>query len=94
MLDPTKKMAKKTQTKAISHPDQLFQPGTTKVKIGLGRDGNKIGGNGFVAHKKNADGSYTSATINVLVASQAIQADGFDAATDALNSGFGSNPWA
>lgn len=57
-------------------------------------DGNKIGGNGFVAHKKNADGSYTSATINVLVASQAIQADGFDAATDALNSGFGSNPWA
>lgn len=30
--------------KAISHPDQLFHPGTTKVKIGLGRDSTYIGG--------------------------------------------------
>lgn len=57
-------------------------------------NGNKIDGEGFVAHTLNADGTYTSANISVLVASQAIQADGFDTATDALNSGFGSNPWA
>ena len=51
---------------------------------------------GFVAHTKNADGSYTSAKVNILVASQAIQTKGFtDGATHALNSGFGiDNPWA
>ncbi len=51
---------------------------------------------GFVAHTKNADGSYTSAKVNILVASQAIQTKGFTAgATNALNSGFGTdNPWA
>ena len=48
----------------------------------------------YMIEAKNADGSYTSATVNVLVASQAIQADGFDAATTALNSGFAANPWA
>lgn len=51
---------------------------------------------GFVAHTRNSDGSYTSANVNILVASQAIQADGFtDGATAALNSGFGANtnPW-
>lgn len=57
-------------------------------------NGAKIGDSGFVAHTKDAEGKYTSATVNVLVATQAIQADGFDAATDALNSGFNSNPWA
>lgn len=50
----------------------------------------------FVAHTKNADGSYTSTTVNILVASQAIQAEGFTGgATAALNTGFGgnTNPW-
>lgn len=47
-----------------------------------------------IAHRKNADGSYTSATVNVLVASQAIQADGFADAATALTAGFGTtNPW-
>ena len=57
-------------------------------------NGNKIAESGFVAHTLNADGSYTSANVNVLVASQAIQADGFGGATEALNSGFNNNPWA
>lgn len=49
---------------------------------------------GFLAHTKDADGNYESTIVNVLVASQAIQADGFDDATTALNSGFSGNPWA
>jgi len=59
-------------------------------------NGNKTATTTFVAHTKNADGSYTSANINVLVASQAIQVDGFNGtSTDALNAGFGAdtNPW-
>ncbi len=51
---------------------------------------------GFVAHTKNADGTYTSASVNILVASEAIQTQGFEnGATNALNSGFGANtnPW-
>ena len=51
---------------------------------------------GYVAHYK-VDGGYTSNTLNILVASQAIQAQGFEngTATDALNAGFGANtnPW-
>ncbi len=50
---------------------------------------------GFVAHEKTVDG-YTSTTVNVLVASQAIQTQGFEnGATNALNAGFGEgkNPW-
>ena len=51
---------------------------------------------GFVAHEKVGDG-YTTNTVNVLVAAQAIQAKGFEngTATDALNAGFGANtnPW-
>lgn len=49
---------------------------------------------GFVAHNKVTDG-YTSNTVSVLVASQAIQAQGFDNAATALNTGFGenTNPW-
>lgn len=57
-------------------------------------DGKKIADSGFVAHTKNANGGYESATVKVLVAAQAIQADGFDGATAALNSGFKTNPWA
>lgn len=57
-------------------------------------NGNKIADSGFVAHTLNADGTYSSAEVNVLVASQAIQAEGFSDATTALNSGFDSNPWA
>lgn len=58
--------------------------------------GNKTATSSFVAHTKNTDGSYTSATVNILIASQAIQTEGFTAgATAALNSGFGenTNPW-
>lgn len=51
---------------------------------------------GYVAHYK-VDGGYTSNTLNILVASQAIQVQGFEngTATDALNAGFGenTNPW-
>jgi len=50
----------------------------------------------FIAHVKNADGTYTSATVTVLVASEAIQAEGFNNdASAALNAGFGANtnPW-
>ena len=57
-------------------------------------DGNKVESSGFVAHKVNG-GAYTPEKVNVLVASQAIQASGFGNATDALNTGFGTgtNPW-
>lgn len=57
--------------------------------------GNKIASSDFVAHTKTANG-YTSTVVNVLVASQAIQTQGFESgATNALNSGFGANtnPW-
>ena len=50
---------------------------------------------GFMAHEKTANG-YTSNVVNVLVASQAIQARGFEnGATNALDAGFGqgTNPW-
>jgi len=50
---------------------------------------------GFVAHNK-VDGGYTSNKVNILVASQAIQAQGFEnGATNALDTGFGQgkNPW-
>lgn len=58
--------------------------------------GNKIATSQFVAHKKDANGGYTSAKINLLVAAQAIQTEGFNGTvTDALNAGFGTNtnPW-
>lgn len=52
---------------------------------------------GYVAHSKTENG-YSSNTVNVLVASQAIQAEGFttEDATQALNTGFGEKtiPWA
>lgn len=50
---------------------------------------------GFAAHSKT-DAGYTSNKVDVLVASEAIQADGFaNGATAALNAGFGAvtNPW-
>ena len=57
--------------------------------------GDKAASSGFVAHEKQADGSYVSANVNILVASEAIQTQGFSGATVALNSGFGAgtNPW-
>ncbi len=58
--------------------------------------GNKTHSSDFVAHTKNTDGTYTSTVVNILVASEAIQAQGFaNGATNALNSGFGvnTNPW-
>ena len=56
-------------------------------------DGEITHRSGFLAHTKTANG-YTSNTVNVLVASQAIQAQGFADATTALNTGFPQNPWA
>ena len=49
---------------------------------------------GFVAHSKVTEG-YKSNTVCILVASQAIQAQGFADSTSALNAGFGvnTNPW-
>ena len=58
------------------------------------QNGVKTHASGYVAHVKNADGTWTSNVVNVLVASQAIQAEGFSDASSALNSGFAANPWA
>ena len=60
------------------------------------RIGDYVDESGFVAHTLNDDGSYTSTVINVLVASQAIQAQGFENVTpsEALNSGFPTHPWS
>ena len=77
-----------------SHVDLDEDANGNLVFILRNENGEKVAESAFVAHTLNADGSYTSATVNVLVASQAIQADGFDDATTALNSGFASNPWA
>lgn len=57
--------------------------------------GEKIHDSGFVAHTNNGNGTYTSTTVNILVASQAIQTAGFSDAQSALASGFGvgTNPW-
>lgn len=57
--------------------------------------GEKIDDSGFVAHTNNGNGTYTSTTVNILVASQAIQTAGFSDAQSALESGFGvgTNPW-
>ena len=52
-----------------------------------------VSNSGFIAHTKTVNG-YTTNTVNVLVASQAIQTEGFTDATTALDSGFGTgNPW-
>ena len=56
-------------------------------------NGTIIDQSGYLAHTKNADGTYTSNTVSVLVAAQAIQADGFADAASALDAGFTSNPW-
>ena len=51
---------------------------------------------GYVAHEKVTDG-YEATTLKILVASEAIQSQGFtDGATAALDAGFGANtnPWA
>lgn len=49
---------------------------------------------GYVGYTA-ANGGYTANTLQILVASEAIQAQGFDGATAALNAGFGTgtNPW-
>ena len=58
------------------------------------KSGKVVANSGYMAHGKNVDGTYTCKGINVLVASQAIQADGFSDAATALNSGFSGHPWA
>lgn len=61
----------------------------------LKENGEVIHRSGFLAHTKNDNGTYTTTVIPVLVASQAIQSRGFEGSTpsEALNTGFGSNPW-
>lgn len=58
-------------------------------------NGKIIHESGFLAHTKNDNGTYTSSQVNILVASQAIQAQGFDGktATEVLNTGFPAHPW-
>lgn len=59
-------------------------------------NGNKTETSTFVAHTANGDGSYTANPVAILVASQAIQTQGFEnGAEGALNAGFGANtnPW-
>lgn len=46
----------------------------------------------FIAHTKNENGGYTSSKVSVLVASQAIQADGFENYEAALKN-FTTHPW-
>lgn len=58
-------------------------------------DGKVTHNSGFIAHTKTA-GGYTTTTINVLVAAEAIQERNFtNGTTNALNTGFGenANPW-
>ena len=57
-------------------------------------DGDGYAFSGFVAHRKTASG-YSSNTVCILVAAEAMQDRGFTDATTALNTGFGenTNPW-
>ena len=96
-VDPGKFTAELLQGAYLkSEVDIKDNPATASADLEFCKpDGN--GGysfSGFVAHNK-VDGGYTSNTLNILVASEAIQAQGFDGATNALNSGFGknTNPW-
>lgn len=80
-----------------SEVDIKDNPATTSADLEFCKpDGN--GGyifSDYVAHSKTNTG-YTSNTVSVLVASEAIQAKGFTGtATEALNTGFGAdtNPW-
>lgn len=56
-------------------------------------NGQIIDNSGFIAHTKTDDG-YESETVNILVAAQAIQAQGFESAAEALDAGFSTHPWA
>ena len=57
-------------------------------------NGEIIHESGFQAHTKSGD-AYTSEKVNILVASQAIQAQGFENSTvsEALTTGFPAHPW-
>jgi predicted ribosomally synthesized peptide with SipW-like signal peptide len=61
----------------------------------LKENGEVVHRSGFLAHTKNDNGTYASTVVRVLVASQAIQSRGFGGSTpsEALNTGFGGNPW-
>lgn len=63
------------------------------VFIRRNADGSVAATSAFVAHTKT-DNGYTSNSVNILVASQAIQKEGFTDAAAALDAGFGAkNPW-
>lgn len=76
----------------------LLDDGNGNLEFIRRLEGGYIDESDFIAHTLNADGTYTSASVNVLVAAQAIQVDGFSTdvekpATAALNSGFAGHPW-
>lgn len=79
----------------LGHDVDLLEDETTgNLEFVLRVNGEVTEKSGFIAHTKTAAG-YESAKVNVLVASQAIQAQGFEnGATAALNTGFTGNPWA
>ena len=78
----------------LGHDVDLLEDANGNLEFVLRVNGDVTGHSGFTAHTKTADG-YESAKVNVLVASQAIQAQGFEnGATDALSTGFAANPWA
>ena len=100
--DHTEAVSKDSFTKVLlkgvyldSAADIKDNPATPSADLEFCKPGNDgYTFSGFVAHNKVTDG-YTSNTVCVLVASQAIQAQGFGNATEALNTGFGANtnPW-
>ena len=71
----------------------LLEDGNGNLEF-IRRVGDYIDHSGFIAHTLKADGNYTSNPVNVLVAAQAIQAQGFADANTALNTGFPTHPWA
>jgi len=73
----------------------LVEDANGNLVFALRKGGKVTETSAFVAHKKADDGTYTSEKVTILVASEAIQAQGFSDAAAALSSGFpNANPWA
>lgn len=72
----------------------LVEDANGNLVFAIRENGKVTATSAFVAHTKTANG-YESNAVNVLVASQAIQTQGFEnGATAALNAGFTTHPWA
>lgn len=72
----------------------LVEDASGNLLFAIRENGEITSTSAFVAHTKTANG-YASNEVNVLVASQAIQTQGFEnGATAALNAGFTTHPWA